>query len=257
MTEKRKPNRLKEKIAKRNVRLVRKVQELSEVNRELEAFNQAVSHDLRTSLTRIYTSGQALQEYEETLDPNGLFFVKCINDGCAELEALLDALMSLSKMTDGELAIEQVDLGELAKVKLAELQLAYPGRLVTCEIAPQLQVTGDRRLLAIAMGNLLHNAWNYTARVPHAIIRFGAFHAPGDETVFYVKDNGVGFDSARADQLFRPFKRLHAQQEFPGTGLGLVTVRRIIQRHNGRIWGEGAPGQGATFYFTVNGSTSL
>jgi signal transduction histidine kinase len=257
MTEKRKPNRLKNQIAKRNSRLVRQVQELSEVNRDLEAFNQAVSHDLRTSLTRIYTSGQALQEYGETLDPNGLFFVKCINDGCEELEMLLSALMGLSKMTDGELCVELVDLGALAEVKIAELRLSQPERHVDFVIDPDLQVQGDRRLLAIALSNLLQNAWNYTARASDASVHFGSFRAFDGETVFFVKDNGVGFDSSRSEQLFRPFKRLHSQHDFPGTGLGLVTVRRIVQRHNGRIWGEGAPGEGATFFFTVNGPSCL
>jgi light-regulated signal transduction histidine kinase (bacteriophytochrome) len=236
-----------------NAALTQQALELHHANRELEAFSHAISHDLRTPLTRIYSSGQALQEYQDVLDANGLFFVKSVNEGCQQVEALLDALMVLSRVTEVELVTEQVDLSRMAEEKAAELQLAEPDRRACFQIAPQLRVQGDPQLLHIALENLICNAWKYTARVAEPVIELGSFTSAEGETVFFLKDNGAGFDSARMDQLFKPFRRLHSPQEFPGTGLGLATVRRIVRRHNGRVWCEGRPGCGATFYFTVNG----
>lgn len=241
-----------EEMARKNGALTRQLFELRHANRELEAFSQAISHDLRTSLTRIHVSGQALQEYKDTLDPNGLFFVKSINDGCAQVESMLNALTALSRVTETELVTDQVDLSRIAVELAAELHLAEPDRRVCFRIAPQLRVQGDPQLLPLAMENLIRNAWKYTAHVPEPVIELGSFVSADGETVFFLKDNGAGFDSARTEQLFKPFQRLHPSQEFPGTGLGLATVQRIIRRHNGRIWGEGNPGCGATFYFTVN-----
>jgi light-regulated signal transduction histidine kinase (bacteriophytochrome) len=240
-------------LVRQNAELIREVLELRHANRELEAFCHAISHDLRTSLTRIYSSGQALLEYRAALDPDGLFFVNAINDGSQHMEAMLDALMALSKVTEVELVRAEVDLSRLTVQQARELQLAEPDRQVSFRVAPQLRVQGDPQLLPIALDNLLRNAWKYTSRVAEAVIELGSLQSPGGETVYYLKDNGAGFDNALNDLLFKPFQRLHSIQEFPGAGLGLATVRRIIRRHNGRIWGEGKPGCGATFYFTVNG----
>ena len=244
---------LPSELAAQNARLQLQLGELRHANRELELFSQSISHDLRSSLTRIYTSGQALREYGEILDENGLFFVNSINDGCAKLADTLDALLALSMVAEMELVSDQVDLSLIARQAVRELRQAEPGRPVRCRIAPQLLVQGDPRLLPIALENLLANAWKYTSYVPQPEIELGSYCLADGETVFFLKDNGVGFDDARSEQLFKPFQRLHSPSAFPGHGLGLATVRRIIRRHNGRIWGEGRPGLGATFYFTING----
>jgi PAS domain S-box-containing protein len=245
--------RAEDEVVGLNKALTRQALELNQANRELEAFCHAISHDLRTPLTKIYSSGQALQEYGAVLDENGKFFVKSINDGSLQVEAMLDALLDLSRVGEVELVPRPVDLSRLAQEKAAELRQSDPGRSVSFLIAPKLMVQGDSQLLLIALGNLLGNAWKYTSGVAEPVIEFGSFTSEDGETVFFLKDNGAGFDNACAGQLFKPFHRLHSSREFPGTGLGLTTVLRIIRRHNGRIWGEGRPGSGATFYFTVNG----
>lgn len=244
--------RAENEIVGLNAALMQQAHELNQANRDLKAFSHAISHDLRTPLTRIYSSGQALEEYRTVLDANGLFFVKAINDGCVQVEALLDALMALSRVTEATLVTEQVDLSGMAREMATEMQRLEPGRRASFRIAPQLRVKGDPKLLYMALENLVGNAWKYTSRVAEAEIELGSFISEDGETVFFLKDNGAGFDDSCSDQLFKPFKRLHSLQQFPGTGLGLATVRRIIRRHNGRVWGEGKQGCGATFYFTVN-----
>jgi PAS domain S-box-containing protein len=234
-----------------NAALTQQALELQQANRELEAFTHAISHDLRTPLTKIYTSGQALLEYNEVLDDNGIFFAKSVNEGCTQVEALLDALLVLSKVTEVDLSAEPVDLTRMAEEKAAQLRQSEPARQVTFRISPRLQVQGDRQLLHIALENLIGNAWKYTSQRQDAVIQFGSMVSGDGEVVYFVRDNGAGFDSTSAVQLFKPFRRLHASHEFPGTGLGLATVRRIIRRHGGRVWGEGKPDCGATFYFTV------
>jgi signal transduction histidine kinase len=134
-----------------------------------------------------------------------------------------------------------------------QMQLTDPGRRVRLEIPPRVVVQGDPQLLRIALENLVSNAWKYSSEAAEPVIELGTFASEEGETVVYLRDNGAGFDDTRSEELFKPFKRLHSSREFPGTGLGLATVRRIIRRHNGRIWGEGKPGGGATFYFTVQG----
>ena len=244
--------RAEDEIIGLNAALMRQALELNRANRDLKAFSHAVSHDLRTPLTRIYSSGQALQDYAEVLDANGLFFVKSINDGCVQVEALLDALLVLSRVTEMKIATEEVDLSRIAQEKATELHRTEPGRKAVFRIAPQLQVQGDPQLLYIALENLIGNAWKYTARVPETVIEFGSFTCSEGDRVFFLKDNGAGFNSERLEELFKPFKRLHSAQDYPGTGLGLATVRRIMRRHNGRVWAEGKPGCGATFFFTIN-----
>ena len=244
--------RVEQEVVQLNAALTQQALELRQANRDLEAFSHAVSHDLRTPLTRIYSSGQALQEYGDLLDANGLFFVNSITEGSRQMEALLDALMSLSRVTEVSLDNFPVDLSRIAEERGEQLTLAEPDRRVCFRIGAQLLVQGDPQLLRIALENLIDNAWKYTSRVADPVIELGSLRSAEGETVFFLKDNGAGFDSAGADQLFKPFRRLHSPQEFPGTGLGLATVRRIIQRHNGRVWGESQPGCGATFYFTVS-----
>jgi len=246
--------RAEKEVVGLNAALMQQALELNRANRDLNAFSHAISHDLRTPLTRIYSSGQALEEYGELLDGHGRFFVKSINDGCQQVEALLDALMALSRVSEATLLWERVDLSSLAQETAAELKRLEPQRQVAFRIAPQLTAQGDPKLLSIALGNLMGNAWKYTAHVPDALIELGSQASEDGDTVFFVRDNGAGFDGSLSDQLFKPFRRLHSPHQFPGTGLGLTTVRRIIRRHNGRIWGEGKQGGGATFYFTLNGS---
>ncbi len=253
MTKTTAPACLDRQLACEHADLSQEVLELRHANRELEAFCQAISHDLRASLTSIYTSGQALQEYADELDANGRFFVNSINEGCNRAEATLDALMTLSRVNEAEVARAQVDLSSIARKTAADLHRLEPSRAVRFKIGRQLRVQADPLLLPIALDNLIRNAWKYTSRAPEPLIELGSMTSTEGETVFFLKDNGVGFDSARSEELFLPFRRLHSPQDFPGNGLGLATVRRIIRRHNGRIWGEGRPGCGATFYFTVNG----
>lgn len=242
-----------EEIRALNTALTQQAIELQQVNRELEAFSHAISHDLRTPLTRIYSYAQLLHGYSEVLDADGLFYIKSVNEGCLQVEALLNALLDLSRVTEVQVTMTQVDLSHLATEKARELQLSDPGRRVDFRIAPDLSVKGDRQLLHIALENLIANAWKYTCKADAPLIEMGSFLSNDGETVFFIRDNGAGFDTTRSHDLFKPFRRLHSSQEFPGTGLGLATVRRIIKRHNGRVWGESKPGMGATFYFTING----
>jgi PAS domain S-box-containing protein len=245
--------RAEQEIVGLNAALTQQALELHQFNRDLESFSHAISHDLRTPLTRIYSSAQALQDCQQLLDENGRFFVGTINDGCEQMVGLLDALMILSRVGELDFVADQVDLTRLAEDKAAELSRIEPERRAEFSIEPELCARGDRRLLGIVIDNLLGNAWKYSSRVDRAVIEIGAFTSGDGEPVFFIRDNGAGFDSEHADQLFKPFRRLHSSQEFPGTGLGLATVRRIIRRHNGRVWGEGLPGSGASFYFTLNG----
>lgn len=239
-----------------NAALTRQALELQQVNRELEAFCQAISHDLRAPLTRVYSSAQELQGYAGSLDDNARFFITLANDGCVQMEAMIDALMVLCRVTEMDLVAEPVDLSSLFQELAGLQQQGDPGRKVTLKAAPEIVVQGDSQLLRIALENLVGNAWKYTSGVAEAVIELGSFLSEDGETIVYLRDNGAGFDSCRSDELFKPFKRLHSSHQFPGTGLGLATVRRIIRRHNGQIWGEGQQGCGATFYFTVSGSAA-
>ena len=237
--------------ARQNAALRVQLQELQRVNGELEAFSLALSHDLRICLTRISSSGQALEEYGPALDQQGRYFVEAVNDGCRRAEALLDALLALSGVGAGRLTRALVDLSTVARERGAELAEREPGREVRFLVEPGVQATGDPVLLGVALGNMIGNAWKYTARVARPEIRFGSRRSADGGLVYFLQDNGAGFDGAQSDRLFLPFQRLHPPEEFPGTGLGLATVRRIVERHGGRVWGEGAPGRGATFSFTL------
>jgi light-regulated signal transduction histidine kinase (bacteriophytochrome) len=163
---------------------------------------------------------------------------------------LIDDLLGLSRTTRHKMQVEDVNLTELASVVAAEIEQRQPERQVEVAIAPDLVVKGDGKLLRIALENLLGNAWKFTAKQPKARIEFGVTQSEG-KPAYFVRDNGAGFDMAFADKLFGAFQRLHQANEFEGTGIGLATVQRIIHRHGGRIWAEGAVGQGATFYFTL------
>jgi signal transduction histidine kinase len=226
---------------------------LEAANAELEAFSYSVSHDLRTPLRAIDGFSQALlEDYAPLLEAEGKDFLQRLRTAAQHMGRLIEDLLRLSRVTRGELQWSHVDLTAMCRSIAADLAAADPGRDVELVIADGLSAQGDERLLRQVIENLLSNAYKFTSRTLHPRIEVGTM---GDERegqrTFFIRDNGAGFDMARADKLFGAFQRLHTVEEFPGTGIGLAIVRRIIHRHGGRIWAEAAVGQGATFYFTL------
>ncbi|MDX1378560.1 MAG: ATP-binding protein, partial [Anaerolineales bacterium] len=192
-----------------------------------------------------------LEEYSEALDAPGKDYLNRIKHASKRMGQLIDDLLQLSRISQHELNKQYVDLSGLARSEITSFKRTDPSRSVTVVVQETDRVLGDPRLLAIALNNLLGNAWKYTSKSPDPFIEFGAENVNG-ETVFYVRDNGVGFDMAYSEKLFGAFQRLHSEKQFPGTGIGLATVKRVIKRHGGRIWAHAAPEQGATFFFTVS-----
>jgi PAS domain S-box-containing protein len=235
-----------------NENLQRRVAELAAVNRELEAFSYSVSHDLRAPLRSIDGFSQAiLEEYEDKLDEQGQDYLRRVRAAAKRMGELIDDLLNLSRVTRREMRRETVDLSVLAATVAAQLERSKLYRPVQFIVAPGLTVSGDPHLLRIVLDNLFGNAWKFTGQNPSPRVEFGAKRLASGERAFFVSDNGVGFDMAHAEKLFGAFQRLHAMHEFPGTGIGLATVQRIINRHGGRVWAEATPGHGATFYFTL------
>jgi two-component system sensor histidine kinase/response regulator len=227
------------------------VHDLEHKNRELESFSYAVSHDLRAPLRRIEAFSRALAESQgERLDGNGRRFLDRIQEASRQMSQLIDDVLYLSKVSRAELRQQEIDLSGLVESILERLREGEPGRTVETRVRPGVIVVGDGRLLRIALTNLLENAWKFTARQPAARIEFGTVTTAG-EPAYFVRDNGAGFDMTYVDRLFGPFQRLHLASEFPGSGIGLATVQRIIHRLGGRVWAEGVVGQGATFHFTL------
>jgi signal transduction histidine kinase len=225
--------------------------ELLAANRELEAFSYSVSHDLRTPLRSIDGFSQALlEDYAGSLDSTAQDHLYRVRRAAQRMSALIDDMLKLSRVTRSELHREMLDLSALAKSIAAELQEADPGRRVEFVIENDLTALGDPKLLRAGMENLLSNSWKYTSGHASARIEFGSTEHAG-RRAFFVRDDGAGFNPRYSDRLFGAFQRLHTAQEFPGTGVGLATVQRIIHRHGGEIWAEGAVEQGATFYFTL------
>lgn len=244
-----------EEIHRLNIMLERKVRarttELEAVNRELEAFSYSVSHDLRAPLRAIDGFSQALlEDYAERLDDSGKQFLGRVRAATQHMGELIDDLLQLSRVTRAELARKSVDLGALAETVLADLRQGEPNRQVEIMIQPGLKAYCDRKLLRIALVNLFSNAWKFTARKDAARIEFGTTDTEAGPA-FFVRDNGVGFDMTYSDKLFGAFQRLHAASEFPGTGVGLATVKRVIFRHGGSVWADAAVDLGAAFYFTL------
>jgi signal transduction histidine kinase len=219
----------------------------------MEAFGYTVSHDLRAPLRAIGTLADFTLRDERALSPEGRQNLESIRASAASASNLVESLLRFSRASAGDLRDDQVDLGALAREIAAALAAQNPARDVQFALVQpeRLGVRGDKDLLRVALENLLGNAWKYTAEVPHARVEFGLASEDEDVRTFFVRDNGAGFDAARHDQLFVPFRRLHAGTGFAGTGIGLATVRRIIERHGGRVWAESRPGEGATFYFTL------
>ncbi len=218
---------------------------------ELEAFSYSVAHDLRAPLRGMNGFAQVLlDEYKDKFDAEGQDWLQEIVLNANRMGALIDALLSLSRVTRSELRREAVDLSALARSTLAGLGARDPGRNVAVSLQDRLLADADPTLSLSLLENLLGNAWKFTSKLESAKITVG-MHESETERVFYVQDNGAGFDMAYAQKLFAPFQRLHQNQEFAGTGIGLATVQRIVRRHGGRIWAEGVPGAGATFHFTL------
>jgi PAS domain S-box-containing protein len=226
-------------------------QALRMANRELESFSYSVAHDLRTPLRGISSFARLLEMGNgDDPDGDGKEALRRIQVAAQKMGDLIDNLLELSRLARQELAIEPVDLGALARAAVDELRAAEPDRRVLFEIPPRLEALCDRRLLETLLANLLGNAWKFTSKQADARIEIGVTEQAGIKA-YYVRDNGAGFDTSHAADLFRPFHRLHDEKDFPGTGIGLAIVQRIVQRHGGRIWVEAAVGQGAAFHFTL------
>jgi light-regulated signal transduction histidine kinase (bacteriophytochrome) len=224
---------------------------------ELQELGFSISHDLRAPLRSVKSFSQILlEEHSGTLDGQGRECLVRVSAAADRMSQLLDGLLELSRLNGGPLRRDKVNLSRLAEDITCDLRRAHPERNVEVAIQESLFATGDERLLRIALSNMLGNAWKFTGERPRARIEVGAL--PGEDAdqrpgtpVFYVRDDGVGFDMAHAARLFGPFQRLHGRDQFEGNGLGLAMVRRIVHRHGGRAWAEGAVNGGATFYFTL------
>lgn len=226
--------------------------ELARTNEELETFSYSVSHDLRAPLRAIDGFSKILlEDYADRLDDSGRDYLRKACDAAQRMGELIDDLLELSRVSSSELKRSAVDLCGLARAVGDELRRREPGRQVGLQIQEGLVAEADSRLLRIALENLLGNAWKFTAKTGEPKIEFGTEQRDGNQT-FVVRDNGAGFDMTYASKLFRPFQRLHSGNEFPGTGIGLATVRRIVERHGGRVWAESAPGRGASVFFTLS-----
>jgi signal transduction histidine kinase len=246
--------RAEAEVLRLNEDLERRVKErtgqLEAINKELEAFSYSVSHDLRAPLRSIRGFSEVLLErYCKQLDPTGQEFLKRACQSSQQMETLIEDLLKLSRVSRSELQRQQVNLSHIAESIAAELKKSDPQRTVEFAIEPALQARGDERLLRVVLDNLLRNAWKFTSKQPRAIIEVGSSNGPPQ--AFFVRDNGAGFDMTYSNRLFGVFQRLHTVSEFPGTGVGLATVQRIISRHGGRVWATGEVNHGATFYFTL------
>jgi signal transduction histidine kinase len=222
-------------------------------NQELEAFSYSVSHDLRGPLRAIDGFSQALLEDEKQLSVEGSGHLQRVRAAAQRMAELIDDLLRLSRVSRGALTKTRIDLSTISEAVLADLRKSSPERTVSVVVQPGIAAVADARLVKITFENLLGNAWKFTAKTPEPRIEVGTREDPARGTVYFVKDNGAGFDMAYADRLFGAFQRLHTDKEFPGTGIGLATVQRIVRRHGGEIWAEAAPGSGATFSFTLPG----
>ena len=223
--------------------------ELETANKELEAFSYSVSHDLRAPLRAIDGfSAQLLRSYAEQLDERGQHYLRRVRAGTLQMGRLIDDLLHLSRLSRETLRREPVDVTALSTAIAEELGHQDPERRVAVHIEPGLACSGDPGLLKVVLQNLIANAWKFTGTTEAATIAVGQ---PAGRAGYFVRDNGVGFDMSHADKLFGAFQRLHPQQQFPGNGIGLALVQRIVHRHGGRVWAESIPGHGATFFFTL------
>lgn len=242
---------LEDLVEERTVKLSLANKDLDATNKELESFCYSVSHDLRTPLRSMDGFSLALlEEYEEQLDEIAKDYLYRIRAASQRMGQMIDDLLHLSRVTRQQMLFKEINLKQLAQEVFAELQASEPDRQVEFKVSSDLLVLGDARLLKIALTNLIGNAWKFSSKVSNPVIEVGIIRH-GEKTFYYVRDNGVGFDMSYVDKLFKPFERLHTIREFPGTGIGLATVKRVIDRHGGSVWAEGKLGQGTTIYFTL------
>ena len=247
--------RVLEKISRLNEQLEVRNAELEIVNKELESFSYSVSHDLRAPLRAIEGFSVALlEDYRDRLDEEGRSHLDRVRAATMRMAQLIDDMLKLARIARSEPVLDDVDLSDMAHDIVQQLRRQEPARVATVEIAPGMNARGDRHLLRAALENLIGNAWKFTSKSPAACIEVGITNGES-EPAFFVRDNGAGFDMSYADKLFGVFQRLHTEREFPGTGVGLATVQRIIHKHGGRIWAESAVGDGATFYFVLQAKT--
>ncbi|GAW66393.1 histidine kinase [Geoanaerobacter pelophilus] len=222
------------------------------VHQELESFSYSISHDLRAPLRHLVGFSSALvEDYGEQLEPTAQSYLDCIVRAARKMEGLLEALLSLSRVARQDLTLVDMDLAALARQYADSLRQGDPERQVEFRIAEKMPVKADPQLMRTAIEHLLGNAWKFTAKKERATIEFGE-KREGEGTVYYVRDDGAGFDLRFAERLFGPFQRMHREEEFPGLGIGLATVQRIVHRHGGKIWADAEIGKGATFSFTLS-----
>lgn len=227
------------------------IEELERKNRELEAFSYSVSHDLRAPLRSIDGfSHILLEDFAHALDSEGREHLQRVRSAAQRMAELIDDLLALSRVGRAEMHRSPIDLAEIARVVVAELHKREPERHIEVEIEDPLPADGDSRLMRVVLENLLGNAWKFTANVPQPRVQF-IRESTANGSAFVVRDNGAGFDMKYVEKLFRPFQRLHSATEFPGTGIGLATVQRVVDRHGGRVWAESQLGAGAAIYFTI------
>ena len=240
-----------EKINKLNKDLQRQAIELTAINKELEAFSYSVSHDLRAPLRTIDGFSQALlEDYADKFGDEGKDYLMRVRAATQRMAQLIDDMLNLSRLTRSEMNLEKVDLSAIVKSIGDELHATQPERKVEFVIAQGITAKGDARLLRVALSNLLRNAWKFTGKKSNPKIEFGVAQIDGENS-YFIADNGAGFDMEYANKLFGAFQRLHGIEEFPGTGIGLATVQRIIHRHGGKVWAKAEIDKGATFYFTL------
>ncbi|MBI2917868.1 MAG: hypothetical protein HYY01_07710 [Chloroflexi bacterium] len=234
-----------------NAALKQQATQLANLNKELDAFAYSVSHDLRAPLRAIDGFSQALlEDYLDKLDAQGVDYLNRVRNASQAMGRLIDGLLKLSRLTRAEMRRQPVDLSATAQAIAEALRKSQPERRVAFSIAGGVTANGDPVLLQVVLENLLSNAWKFTSRHATATIEFGATWQDGKQVCF-VRDDGAGFEMAYAGKLFGAFQRLHGRNDFEGTGIGLATVRRIIDQHGGRVWAEGAVDRGAAFYFTL------
>jgi signal transduction histidine kinase len=245
---------LEQRVADRSAELESANRKLLAANRELEAFSFSVSHDLRTPLRALDGfSRELLERYSDRLDESGQHYLRRIRAGTQRMGQLIDDLLKLSRVTRSDMRCEHVDLTALAEAVAAELREHEPERTVTFNVQPGLTAECDPPLIRVVLENLLGNAWKFTAKNAATVISFERTEVAG-RPAFVIRDNGAGFDMAYAGKLFGAFQRLHSDREFTGTGIGLATVQRVVRRHGGEVWAEGAVGRGAAFSFTLPGA---
>lgn len=246
-----------QKLEESNAKLGFQNAQLEAANKELESFSYSVSHDLRAPLRGIDGMSQALlEDCADRLDAQGKEYLARVRLGVQRMGVLIDDLLNLSRITRAEMRSEKMDLSQMVQSIADELRNAQPERAADFVIRPALVVKGDPHLMRVALENLLSNSWKFTSKQPRTCIEFGKI-AENGHSVFFVKDNGAGFDPAYSKRLFGAFQRLHSDSEFSGTGIGLATVQRVIHRHGGKIWADSELGRGATFFFTCSNGEGL